>query len=157
METLTSTQLDEQQANAASLESELRAAIPDWHGGVTLYGLAADMVRDLSKLVADQFDQIEYLQKGIQEWRSEALTAQTIAKEARDNDRTTFYYLSAIREAAGHDGDFPSLIEAVRKLAGRNVTARIQCATGCGSSVPVMAQDEGEDHICNQCDQEATA
>lgn len=101
--------------------------------------------------------QLEHANNGIAEWRNEALAAQAIAKEARDNDRTTFYYLSAIREAAGHDGDFPSLIEAVRKLAGRDITGSIQCATGCGSSVPVMARDEGEDHICNQCDQKATA
>lgn len=101
--------------------------------------------------------QLEHANNGIAEWRNEVLAAQAIAKEARDNDRTTFYYLSAIREAAGHDGDFPSLIEAVRKLTGRNITGSIQCATGCGSSVPVMARDEGEDHICNQCDQKATA
>ena len=102
-------------------------------------------------------DQLEYANKVSEEWRSVALAAQAIANEARGNDRTTFYYLSAIREAAGHDGDLPSLIEAVRKLAGRNITGSIQCATGCGSSVPVMARDEGEDHICNQCDQKATA
>ena len=102
-------------------------------------------------------DQLEYANKVSEEWRSVALAAQAIANEARGNDRTTFYYLSAIREAAGHDGDLPSLIEAVRKLAGRNIAGSIQCATGCGSSVPVMARDEGEDHICNQCDQKATA
>lgn len=157
MEELSSAQIDEISTNARHLEAELRRAIPDWHGGITLYGLAADMVRKLEEVISSQYDQLDYARKGIQEWRSEALAAQAIANEARDNDRTTFYYLSAIREAAGHDGDFPSLIEAVRKLAGRNITGSIQCATGCGSSVPVMARDEGEDHICNQCDQKATA
>jgi hypothetical protein len=34
--------------------------------------------------------------------------------------------------------------------ARTNIT--IKCAAGCGASVPVMAKDEGEDHLCDGCD-----
>lgn len=36
--------------------------------------------------------------------------------EARANDRCVMQYLQQIREAANHNGDFPSLIDAIKKL-----------------------------------------
>ncbi len=37
--------------------------------------------------------------------------------EARADDRQAMAYLQGIREAVGHEGDFPSLVELVRKMA----------------------------------------
>jgi hypothetical protein len=40
---------------------------------------------------------------------------------------------------------------AIAIAASTNITATIKCATNCGADVPVMAKDEGEDHLCGRC------
>ncbi len=62
--------------------------------------------------------------------------------------------LAALKEAtnpngcAWHPDKFAKLIA---NAEGESITGTIKCAAGCGNDVPVMAKDEGYDHICKNC------
>lgn len=43
--------------------------------------------------------------------------ARHVAEEARADERQAMAYLSQCREAIGHEGDFPSLVERLREMA----------------------------------------
>ncbi len=51
--------------------------------------------------------------------RAERDAAVAQCREARADERQAMTYLQSIREAAGHEGDFPSLVELVRKMAAK--------------------------------------
>jgi hypothetical protein len=60
--------------------------------------------------------------------RLEKATAENVMllgelENARSNDRCTFGYLSEIRNAVGHVGDFPSLVQAIQVLIGKTHNA----------------------------------
>ncbi len=45
----------------------------------------------------------------------EAKMARQAAEDARADDRQAMAYLSQCRQAVGHEGDFPSLVERLRR------------------------------------------
>lgn len=74
-------------------------------------------------------DEVEHLSAEKDRLSREARGLHAQLTEARANDRTTFGYLSAIREAMQHDGDFPSLVTAVASLKALTAGAAIPLAT----------------------------
>lgn len=81
---------------------------------------AATLDRLRSRKVARTLcDEVEQLRDRLEKATDENVMLLGELENARSNDRCTFGYLSEIRNALGHVGDFPSLVQAVQALAGK--------------------------------------
>lgn len=82
-----------------------------------------------------------------------ALDRLAFAAECRDNTTGDQCRLIEVRaELAAAAANARAVIAAA---TGTNITATIKCAANCGADVPVMAKDEGEDHLCHHCGRDA--
>ena len=80
----------------------------------------AEIDRLRSRKVAKTLcDEIELLRDKLEKATTENVMLLGELENARSNDRCTFGYLSEIRNAAGHVGDFPSLVQAVHVLTNK--------------------------------------
>ena len=87
---------------------------------------AATLDRLRSRKVAKTLcDEIELLRDKLEKATTEHVMLLGELENARSNDRCTFGYLSEIRNAAGHVGDFPSLVQAIQTLANKTHNAKV--------------------------------
>ena len=82
-----------------------------------------------------------------------ALDRLAFAAECRDN--TTGDQCRLIEVRAELAAAAANARAAIAAATGTNITATIKCAANCGADVPVMAKDEGEDHLCHYCGRDA--
>lgn len=82
-----------------------------------------------------------------------ALDRLAFAAECRDN--TTGDQCRLIEVRAELAAAAANARAAIAAATGTNITATIKCAANCGADVPVMAKDEGEDHLCHHCGRDA--
>ena len=86
---------------------------------------AATLDRLRSRKVAKTLcDEIELLRDKLEKATTENVMLLGELENARRNDRCIFGYLSEIRNASGHVGDFPSLVRAVQVLANKTHNAK---------------------------------
>ena len=87
---------------------------------------AATLDRLRSRKVAKTLcDEIELLRDKLEKATTENVMLLGELENARSNDRCTFGYLSEIRNAAGHVGDFPSLVQAIQVRANKTHNAGV--------------------------------
>lgn len=98
-------------------------------------------------------DEIEGMAGEVEALRAGLASAQAALAESRANDRTAMHWLSSVREAAGHDGDFPSLVEAVRgmlaeldALNGQEPVAWVNTANLASAEVERGRGGQGDTH-----------